>query len=54
MDLSTFKLRNIGSWRASKLATLACFLATGALLASALLQDNRFADELSAIAGQLF
>ncbi len=54
MDLSVFKLRYGGSWRASKLAALACFLATGAILAATLLQQNGITEEIASAARQLF
>ena len=54
MDLSVFKRRHGGSWRASKLAALVCFLATGAILAAALLQQHDFNGEIASTARQLF
>ncbi len=54
MDLSVFKLRHGGSWRASKLAALACFLATGAILAATLLEQHGIAREIASAARQLF
>lgn len=54
MDLSVFKLRHGGSWRASKIAAFVCFLATGAILAATLLQQNGIAQEISSAARPLF
>lgn len=54
MDLSVFKLRYGGSWRASKLAALVCFLATGAILAATLLEQNGIAQQITSAARQLF
>jgi hypothetical protein len=54
MDLSAFKGRNGSSWKASKLATIACFLATGAILTTTLLEQNGFVEQLINLTGQLF
>lgn len=54
MDLSVFKLRYGGSWRASKLAALVCFLATGAILAVTLLDQHGITQEITNAARQLF
>ncbi|MEZ5923063.1 MAG: hypothetical protein R3D57_01625 [Hyphomicrobiaceae bacterium] len=54
MDLTVFKLRNGGSWRAGKLAALACFLATGGLLMTALINQNRLTADLIGTSKYLF
>jgi hypothetical protein len=54
MDLSVFKCRFAGSWRANKRAALACFVVTGAILAATLVEQNGLADEMAALARRLF
>jgi hypothetical protein len=54
MDLSVFKCRFAGSWRASKLAALACFLATGAILTAALIAQSGIVEEMADRARDLF